>query len=92
MINFLEEELEIIPEPKIKGNFSVVFTKIRDDVVEKFIKDNGGVVTDSLTKDTSLLIVPAIGVSSSKVTKAEKYGIPIVNVEDAYEYISDMYL
>lgn len=92
LINFLEEELEIIPEPKIKGNFSVVFTKIRDDDVEKFIKDNGGVVTDSLTKDTSLLIVPAIGVSSSKVTKAEKYGIPIVNVEDAYDYISDMYL
>lgn len=90
LIEVLEEELDILPEPKeTEAEFSVVFTKIRDDDVEKFIIEHGGKVADSVTKDTSFIIVPMSGITSSKVSKAEKYGIPIVNIEDAYDFISD---
>ena len=88
LISFLINELDVNDEPRSKGDFSVVFTKVRDEDTEKFIEDMGGIVSDSLTKDTSILVVPAKGIKSSKVSKAEKYNIPIVAINDLKEYIN----
>lgn len=93
LIEFLEDVLTIIPEKNnASSKFSVVFTKVRSEEIEKWIADNGGVVKDSLSKDVDLLVVPMLGVESSKVTKANKYGIPVVPIDKAQEYISEKLL
>lgn len=84
----LENELTLIPYKSNKGSFKVCFTKIRDEKMEEYITSVGGQVVDSLTKDTNLVIIPMKGVESSKVTKAYKYGIPVVQLSDAKEYIN----
>jgi DNA ligase (NAD+) len=83
LINFLLDELVIIKEKKNSDiKFTCVFTKVRDPEIEKWVIENGGAVKDSVTKDTTFVVVPAIGVESSKVTKANKYGIPIVTIDE----------
>lgn len=91
LISFLIQELNVENEPRNNGSFSVVFTKVRNEEIEKFIEEYGGVVSDSLTKDTSLLVIPEKGVKSSKITKAEKYGIPIIPINDVIKYIKNNY-
>lgn len=88
LIHKLENNLTLIPFVSKHGYFSVCFTKVRDDNIEKYIIDNGGEVTDTVTKKTDLLVVPMMGVKSSKVSKAEKYNIPIITINDALNYIS----
>jgi DNA ligase (NAD+) len=88
----LEEELTLIPFKSNTSSFKVCFTKIRDEEMEKYIKSIGGQTVDTLTKDTNLVIIPMKGVESSKVTKAQKYGIPVVQLSDAREFISRNFL
>lgn len=89
LINFLIQELNVQNEPRVSGDFSVVFTKVRDENIEKLIEEAGGVVSDSLTKNTSLLVIPEKGIKSSKVSKAEKYEIPIVPIKEVENYIKE---
>jgi NAD-dependent DNA ligase len=94
LIEKLEEYLILTKEPKdVAGTFKVTFTKVRDDELEKWIRDNKGVIdNDSVKKDTSLVIVPKLGVSSSKVKAAQKYGIPVVEISEAKKYITERLL
>jgi DNA ligase (NAD+) len=93
LIEFLEEELIILQEPKSRDyKYTVVFTKVRDEELEKWTETHEGKVLDSLTKDTSVLVVPVLGVESSKVSKAEKYGIPIVPIADYKKYVMDNFI
>ena len=88
LIEFLDKELIIKEEKKSKDiKFSVVFTKVRDKSLEDWTESVGGIVKDSLSKDVSILVVPVIGVESSKVTKAQKYNIPIVAINDYKDYV-----
>lgn len=89
LIQFLIQELNIQNEPRTTGLFSVAFTKIRDEEMENMIKEYGGIINDSLTKDTSILVIPEKGVKSSKVLKAEKYGIPVVPIYELKNYIEE---
>lgn len=89
LIKFLIQELQVNNEPRSSGSFSVVFTKIRDEEIEKMIEEYGGIVSDSLTKNTSLLVIPEKGVNSSKVEKAKKYDIPIVTINEVKNYIEE---
>ena len=88
LIEFLEDELTIIETTGMQASrFSVCFTKIRDNEMEKLIKSMGGTVVDSLNKDTTILVVPSLSESSSKITKAQKYGIAIVPIDDLPPYL-----
>lgn len=88
LLIFLQENLNILEEPKfVKGDFTVVFTKVRNTEIEEFIKENHGSIGDNVTKETSLVVVPKIGVKSSKVNTAMKYEIPIVSIDECKEYI-----
>ena len=92
LIEFLLEELTIIPEPIEEGNlFTVVFTKVRDDEKEQFIRQCGGGIGDGVTKNTDLVVVPIEGTKSSKVSKAQKYNIPIVTIDKLKDYIKENY-
>lgn len=79
-------------EPEADSKFSVCFTKVRDDKIESWIKHNGGSIDDTLTKNTNILVIPMSGTRSSKVDKAEKYGIPVVTIDILQEYIWREYL
>ena len=96
LLEFLSKELDIIQSKgnDDKASFSVCFTKIRDTELEKLIESLGGEVNDSLTKDTTFLVVPNANIKSSKVDKANKYGtkvVPIMEFEDTLrEYLKSV--
>jgi NAD-dependent DNA ligase len=58
----------------------IVFTGFRNKSLEEKLEAGGFEVSETLTKDTYALIVPVEGYSSSKVDKAEKYGVTILSV------------
>lgn len=92
LIEFLEDELSILEETKETGKrFKVCFTKIRDKELEDWIVEKNGIVTDSVTKDTDILIVPMKGVSSGSVEKALRYNIDIVPIDDFKNYCMKNY-
>lgn len=92
LIEFLEEELTIQEEHKEQGKrFKVCFTKIRDKELEEWIVKKNGIVTDNVTKDTDILIVPMKGVSSGSVSKALKYNIDIIPIDEFKEYCKQKY-
>ena len=77
-----------IKHPEIKeSSFSVVFTKVRDEDIEKEIERLGGVIHGSLKRDTTYLVVPDLAVTSSKMNKAKKYGTKIVPIDDILSVI-----
>ena len=62
----------------------VVLSGTRDQELVDFLNNNGFICDPdaSLTKSTDLLVIPLEGYTSSKVTKALSYGIPVVTVND----------
>lgn len=72
---------EKVAPGKLKGK--VCFSQVRDHKFESELINKGYEVTDSLTKSTDYLIVPSLDVISSKITKAKKYGIQILSLEQA---------
>nr|DAS02450.1 MAG TPA: DNA ligase [Caudoviricetes sp.] len=93
LIKYLRKNL-IINEPvSHSGEFTVCFTKVREDDepgLKEFIEEAGGIIdNDSFTKKTSILVIPYEGVVSSKINKAVKYDIPIVTIDKLKEYITD---
>ena len=72
---------EKVAPGKLKGK--VCFSQIRDPKFESVLIQNGYEVVDSLTKSTDYLVVPNPEVTSSKITKAKKYGIQIYSLEEA---------
>ena len=49
----------------------------------------GGEPTDDLKKSTTFLVVPSLDISSSKVTKAKKYNIPVIPIDELEDTIKD---
>ena len=87
LIEYLEEKLTILDEEGISAKYSVCFTKVRDEELEKFILSHSGEIADTFNKNVSILVVPMIGTESEKVKKAKKYNIPIVPINELKEYI-----
>ena len=83
-IYFLLDEIQLkekVAPGKLKGK--VCFSQVRDPKFESELISKGYEVVDSLTKTTDYLVVPSLDVTSSKITKAKKYGIVIYNLEQA---------
>lgn len=72
------------PMKKIK------FSGIRDKDLVQYLRSIGIEADDgSVTKDTSILIVPSEDFSSTKTQQAVKYSIPIITYKDFVEHLSD---
>ena len=83
-IYFLLDTLTLrqkVDNSKLKGK--VCFSQVRDAKFELELMKNGYEVSDSLTKNVDILIVPNLEMQSSKITKAKKYGIQILSINDA---------
>jgi NAD-dependent DNA ligase len=57
-------------------------TKTRDKSIIEFIQSHGGILQETISKDTFLLIVKSEGDTSSKTEYAKKHGIPILSVAE----------
>jgi DNA ligase (NAD+) len=56
-------------------------------VIEKKIKENGGIIVSSVSKNTNYLVTNETESSSSKFTKAKTLGIPIISEEEMNKII-----
>jgi DNA ligase (NAD+) len=81
--------LTCIAPLKESGNISkefadmkFVFTGFRNDVLEKYITERGGVVSSTVSKSTTAVICKSVDDESTKVKKAESLGIKIMTIED----------
>ncbi len=75
---------------KNEPDFTVCFTKIRDSETEKLIKEKNGLVVDSVNKNTTYLVVPYKDISSSKVSKAKKHSVQILELSEFKKLLSEM--
>jgi NAD-dependent DNA ligase len=83
-IEYLLKQIKLkakVEPGQLKGK--VCFSQVRDAEFEKELVSNGYEVVDSLTKTTTYLVVPNLEVKSSKITKAQKYGIEVLSLNDA---------
>ena len=83
-IYFLLDEIQLkekVAPGKLKGK--VCFSQIRDPQFESQLINNGYEVVNSITKTTDYLIVPSLDVVSSKITKAKKYGLKVLSLNEA---------
>ena len=71
-----------------EAKYTVCFTKFRDRYLEDFVNSNSGKVVDDVTKDTTFLVVPDSSVESSKVKKADKYGVKILTKDKMIDTIN----
>ena len=81
LLNVITLKEKVAPM-QLKGK--VCFSQVRDPKLESELINKGYEVSDSLTKSTNFLVVPSLDVKSSKITKAQKYGIEILTLEQAY--------
>ena len=89
-IKFLLKELKVYHEIN-DAKFKVCFTKVRDKEIEKLVERYGGKVVNSVTSDTTYLVVPDLEVSSSKTKSAKKNGVPIVTIAEISDIIKSNY-
>ncbi len=65
------------------GKLEIVFTLVRDKLLEKHLTDRGYLISDRINKDTRAVITKDINAKSTKLDKARSLNIPIMNLEDA---------
>jgi DNA ligase (NAD+) len=63
-------------------DMKIVFSGFRDTELEEIIKERGGKVSTSVSKNTSLLIVNDTDTSSSKYKKAKDLGVQIMRKDE----------
>lgn len=73
-------------EEDTQSSIKVLFSKVRDKELEQImIEKYNAEIQSSYTKDTNILIVPDLTVSSSKIDKAKKDGKEIISIQEARE-------
>jgi len=72
------------------SNINVVFSGIRNKILQQTIIDNGGIIGSGISKKTSHLVMKVIGSGSSKEVKATKLGVNIMTINDFTQYIQSL--
>lgn len=91
LISFLSKHVDVFHDESTEAVFTVCFSRIRDNDGEltDIIRNRGGIEVDSVRKDTDLLIVSSLNDTSSKITRAQSLGIPVIEFAHAAEYIKN---
>lgn len=74
-------------EQSTTSTMAVCFTGFRDKELESAVVDKGGKVVSGVSKNTTHLIVKELDSGSSKMQKAEKLGIQILNIEQFKDFL-----
>lgn len=72
---------DVVKEGKLSG-LNVCMTGFRDKLLASQIAEQGGNVLDSLTKNVNCLITKDKNSTSSKIVKAQKMGIEVVDIQE----------
>lgn len=72
---------DVVNDGKLSG-FNVCMTGFRDKMLASQISELGGNVLDSLTKNVNCLITKDKNSTSSKITKAQKMGIEVLDIQE----------
>lgn len=77
--------IQLKPYEEESGDkIKVLFSKVRDKELEKILTEKyNAEIQSGYTKETNILIVPDLNVTSSKIEKARKDGKSIMSIEDA---------
>jgi len=76
-----EKLIKILNEYKLCDNI-FCFSGFRSQELEDYIKNNGGNVTETINKKVNYLIIKNLEKGGSKVEKALKYNIAIINLNE----------
>jgi NAD-dependent DNA ligase len=76
-----EKPIIVVVNKKLE-NKHFVFTGFRNKEFEEIIKNNGGFVDETITKNTNYLIIKDKTKITEKVKKAEEKGVIIITAED----------
>lgn len=60
----------------------IVFTGFRNKDWENAIKSQGGDVSSSVSKNTTMVVAKDVNEDSTKITTAKKYGIPVISMAE----------
>jgi NAD-dependent DNA ligase len=83
LIHIKKPKKEAKPKSNKLSGMSIVETGLRlDDSVKQVIQEHGGIISNSVTKDTSILVVKNKDTSSSKAEKARKLGVKIYSLKE----------
>lgn len=74
--------IKVTSESYDKGQ--IVFTNFRDKDFEVYLEKNGYEISESVSKSTSYVITDNKNNETSKIKKAHKYNIPVLNIKEAY--------
>lgn len=72
------EKKQKVDESNPLNGLKIVFTGFRDNELKKYIEDNGGKVSDSVSSNTNIVVHADGEDSSSKIEKAKKLGITVI--------------
>lgn len=64
------------------AGMSICVSGFRDVALDNYIQSNGGTIVSGVSKKTSLLIVKETTSTSSKSSKAQSLGIPIISIDE----------
>jgi NAD-dependent DNA ligase len=68
------------------NDMTFVFSGFRDDSLEEYIQNNGGRVTSTVSRNTTMLIVKDIQATGTKIDKANELNIKIITVAQFKKY------
>lgn len=91
LIDDLLHYIGIIPYEDTSNtcNETVLFTKVRDPKFAEYLVSNHlANVADNYNKNVTIVIVPNMNVTSSKVTKALKDNKTIMTIDEAYKFFA----
>lgn len=85
LIHFLLNRVKIVKDNNNKEDINICFTGFRNPKFAAYLEENYNItISDSVTKDTTLLIAKNPSSISTKITKAKELNIPIISADEAY--------
>jgi NAD-dependent DNA ligase len=88
MIKIVISESKLNKSQVLNGKYQdqkVVITGFRDGAIEEYISSQGGSISNTINKKTSLLIIKDEDSKSKKLDAAQLLGIPIMTKDTFYE-------
>lgn len=76
------QQSKIEPKKTRFNNLTIVFSGGRNKDWEKVIEREGGKVTNSVSRNTTMVVSKSKDFTSSKITKAQDYKIPIYTLDE----------
>ena len=87
----MEPFLTIRDSEKVDDSLSgkaIVMTGFRSESLKEAILSRGGVVSDSVSSKTHLVIAKDLSSSSSKIANAKRWGVSVMEMNEALNYLN----